>query len=421
MISRILNYLRYHLLPDIREAIGQIAHHQLRSALTLLGMVFGVGAVISMLAVSEGGRIQSMQMIEGMGVRNLIVHADEPTDDSLREIRQHSIGLSLADAKAIKDTLSFVDAWSGINIVNTWGLFSYFNQSSGEVWAVSPTFFELSALEAAIGDLFTDTDNENFAQKAVLGSTIAKTLFPNGDAVGSRIKVNYVWFEVIGVLRDRQLPGDSFQGEQVGGESDRVYIPLQTGLKRLTKESWAPELSILKVKINESVEVSTAAVAIQHLIDRRHGNQQDTAMIVPARLLAQQRQTQRIFTIVMSAVAGISLLVGGIGIMNIMLASVMERRSEIGLLRAVGARQLDIVRHFLIETAVIAIAGAVAGVIVGVVIAYTIAAFANWAVAWSAIGNILAITVCIAFAVGFGVYPALSAAKLDPVVALQSE
>lgn len=405
----------------MREAIGQIAHHKMRSALTLLGMVFGVGAVISMLAVSEGGRIESMQMIEGMGVRNLLIHSDEPNDDSLREIRQHSIGLSIADAKAIKETLQFVETWSGMRVFRTWSLFSYFGQSSAEVWGVSPAYFDLSGLEAAMGRLFTEEDNESFAQKAVLGSTTATTLFPNGDAVGNRIKVNYVWFEVAAVLRDRQLPSNSFQGEQIGGDSDRVYIPLQTGLKRLDQTSWRSELTSVKVKITDDTDVSVAASAIQHLIDRRHGNQPDTRMVVPARLLEQQRQTQRIFTIVMSAVAGISLLVGGIGIMNIMLASVMERRSEIGLLRAVGARQMDIVRHFLIETAVIAIVGAVAGVIIGVVIAYSIAAFANWAVAWSVIGNLLAIVVCIAFAVGFGVYPALAAAKLDPVVALQSE
>ena len=144
-------------------------------------------------------------------------------------------------------------------------------------------------------------------------------------------------------------------------------------------------------------------------------------MIIPARLLAQQKQTQWIFTIVMSAVAGISLLVGGIGIMNIMLASVMERRSEIGLLRAIGARETDVVRQFLVETAVIALLGAGAGVVLGVVMAYVIAAFAGWAVAWSLPVIALAVVVCVAIAVGFGVYPALSAARMDPVAALQSE
>ena len=142
---------------------------------------------------------------------------------------------------------------------------------------------------------------------------------------------------------------------------------------------------------------------------------------MPARLLAQHQQTQRIFTIVMSAVAGISLLVGGIGIMNIMLASVMERKSEIGLLRAVGARERDIVRQFLVETSVIAMVGALAGVLVGIALAYTIAAFAGWAVAWSLLVIVIAVVVCVSIAVAFGVYPAVSAARMDPVAALQSD
>jgi putative ABC transport system permease protein len=169
------------------------------------------------------------------------------------------------------------------------------------------------------------------------------------------------------------------------------------------------------------VTPTAAAAAVQHLLDRRHGNQNDFRLTVPARLLAQQQQTQRIFAIVMSAVAGISLLVGGIGIMNIMLASVMERRSEIGLLRAIGARESDVVRQFLIETTVIALIGAAVGVVLGIVIAYVIATFAGWAVAWSIPGIGLAVAVCMAIAVGFGVYPAMSAARLDPVTALQSD
>ena len=166
---------------------------------------------------------------------------------------------------------------------------------------------------------------------------------------------------------------------------------------------------------------AAAAQAIEHLVNSRHSEQNDYQLVVPARLLAQHQQTQRIFTIVMSAVAGISLLVGGIGIMNIMLASVMERKSEIGLLRAIGAREMDIVRQFLVEACVIALIGAGIGVLLGIILAYVIATFAGWAVAWSVLVIVTAVIVCVAIAVGFGVYPALSAARLDPVTALQSD
>ncbi|MDE0645759.1 MAG: ABC transporter permease [Gammaproteobacteria bacterium] len=411
-------------LSDLRLALGELTHKPLRTFLTLLGMIFGVGAVIAMLAVSEGGRRESMKMIEGMGLRNIIVE-DDPKED-LEELRKVSAGLSLADAKTIEETMPFVENWAGIRELEVWSVFSREPNSNPtqqpEVWAVSPSFFELSSLAVDEGRLFTEDDNENFLPVAVLGETAARELFPNGRAIGQFIKVNYQWFEVIGILIDRQVASDEFQGENVGGESDRVYIPLFTGLNRLKQEIFASELSSLKLRIAETEkEMGPASNAIQQQLIRRHGGQEDVRMVIPTDLLAQQRATQRIFTIVMSAVAGISLIVGGIGIMNIMLANVMERKSEIGLLRAVGATRADVVRQFIVETTVIALAGASLGVIAGIGIAYGIAFFAKWAVAWDAFIILASVSVCVTIAVGFGVYPAMSASRLDPVAALQSE
>ena len=420
-MRELVKYAIAKVAPDVRLAIGQLAHHQLRSALTLLGMVFGVGAVIAMLAVSEGGRKEALKMIEGMGAKNLIVKAVAPTGNELREVRKHSAGLTLADAEAIAQTMPFVERWAGIREIPAWSLFSSEGHATADVWAVSPSYFELSMLESIGGVLFDEEHDRTYAQVAVLGNAVARKLFPNGGAVGKRIKVNYVWLEVLGVLRDRQLPDEEFQGEQVGGEGERVYIPMHTGLHRMELPSWETELGELKLQISSSLEPGVSANAIRHLLNRRHGGQPDFEMVIPARLLAQQRETQRIFTIVMSAVAGISLLVGGIGIMNIMLASVLERKSEIGLLRAVGARKADVVRQFLVETTVIALVGALAGILLGVIIAYAIAGFSGWAVAWSLPVIALAVTVCVSIAVAFGVYPAMSAAGLDPVAALQSD
>ncbi|MFK8052516.1 MAG: ABC transporter permease [Woeseiaceae bacterium] len=409
------------LWVDARQALGQLSHHRLRTALTLLGMVFGVGAVIAMLAVSEGGKRQALEMIEGMGLRNIILEKRDADGEALKEVRKYSSGLSVRDADAAATTLPFVEKWAGSREFRTWSLFSRFGESRATVLAVSPDYFELTSLEAARGNLFTDEQNNNFAQVAVLGSEAARSLFPNGDAVGGYVKVNHLWLEVIGVLADKQLSESEFQGRQVGGESDQVLLPLETGLARLKQEPLSSELDAVKFSLSGSVTPAESAGAIDHLLRRRHSEQNDYEITVPARLLAQHQQTQRIFTIVMSAVAGISLLVGGIGIMNIMLASVMERKSEIGLLRALGAREKDVVRQFLIETLVIAMIGAGLGVLLGVVLAYVIAAFAGWAVAWSVVVILAAVLTCIVIAVGFGVYPALSAARLDPVLALQSD
>ena len=416
-----MNHHLYNLGLDVRQALGQLAHHRLRTALTLLGMVFGVGAVIAMLAVSEGGKRQALELIEGMGLRNLIVEARDMDSESLKEVRKYSTGLSVRDAEAITETLPFVEDWAGSRRFRTWGLFSREGQSDADVFAVSPAYFDLSSLEAGQGALFGPDDDLGFAQTAVLGSAAARDLFPNGSAIGKHIKVNHLWLEVVAVLRDRQLAQNEFEGQEIGGESDHVYLPLQTGLARLKREELGSELNSLKLRLNDLMVPAHASQAIEQLLSRRHGEQNDYQVIVPARLLAQHQQTQQIFTIVMSAVAGISLLVGGIGIMNIMLASVMERKSEIGLLRAIGAREADIVRQFLVEACVIALIGACIGVLLGIALAYVIATFAGWAVAWSLLVIISAVLVCVAIAVGFGVYPAVSAARLDPVLALQSD
>ena len=407
--------------PDFRLAVGQLVHRPLRTFLTLLGMIFGVGAVISMLAVSEGGLQQSMKMIQGLGVDNIIVESKEYSTDELLEIRKHSPGLSVDDARAIKETLVFVEAWAGIKNIKVWSLFSHEGDSSNsEVWAVSSDFFTLSNLEPEVGEVFTSDDNREFATKAVLGEATARRMFPNGDAINKQVKVNFTWFQVIGILKDQKIPGEEIQGVKVGGDSDRVYIPLNTGLNRLKVEDMASELTTAKFKIKDEPLVSAQA-AISENIRRRHGGQEDFRIRVPNEILAQQRQTNRIFNIVMTSVAIISLLVGGIGIMNIMLASVLERKSEIGLLRAVGATKNDVVRQFLIETTVIAFIGALFGIIAGVALAILITFFAKWPVAWNYIGIVVAVVVCMAIAVAFGVYPAMSASKLDPVTALQSE
>ena len=377
--------------------------------------------MISMLAVSEGGLKQSMKMIQVLGVENIIVKDREFSSDELLEVRKHSAGLSVDDARAVKETLEFVEKWAGIKNMRVWTLFSHEGDSrNSEVWAVSSDFFTLSNLETEVGAVFTEEDNQEFATKAVLGDTTARRLFPNGEAEGKQIKVNFTWFEVIGILEDQKIPGEEIQGEKVGGEADRVYIPLNTGLNRLKVEDMASELTEARFRIKGESLVSAEA-AISENVRRRHGGQDDFRMVVPNDLLAQQRQTNRIFTIVMTSVAIISLLVGGIGIMNIMLASVLERKSEIGLLRAVGATRADVVRQFLIETTVIAFIGALFGIVAGVVLAILITFFAKWPVAWNYFGIAVAVVVCMAIAVAFGVYPAVSAAKLDPVAALQSE
>lgn len=403
------------------QALGEMLHHKLRTALTLLGMIFGVGAVIAMLSVGEGAEREALKMIESMGLKNLVVNARPSEGEALKTVREHSIGLSLRDIDSAMETLPFLDAYSASKQVKVFGLFSLQGRSDAQVQGVTPSYFDLSALKLAEGRLLDANDEQHYRQLAVLGPEAARSLFPRGEPLEQRIKINHQWFTVVGVLREGQSGKSAIEGVKVGGERNQVFIPLATALKKMQFKPLEDELDTIKFALKDGVDPSLAAQSLDHLVSRRHGKEQDYDIVVPADLLAQHQRTQQIFNIVMACVAGISLLVGGIGIMNIMLATILERTSEIGLLRALGATQKDIARQFLIESMVISATGGLIGIGVGLLLALVISAAAGWPVAWSPFAILLSLVVCMAVGIGFGLYPAKKAARLDPIVALQRD
>jgi len=406
---------------DLWHAVEQLRQHKLRTALTLLGMVFGVGAVIAMLSIGEGAKQEALRLIESMGLRNVLVEARDFDEDTLREIREHSVGLSQSDVRAIVQTLPSVEGVSAEKKIKTWNLFSQQASSDAQVLAVSPEYFELASLKIDRGQVIGEDDNKYYAQVAVLGAQAARNLFPAGEALGQRVKINHLWVKVIGVLQDRDLGKDEFQGVSLGGDRNRVFIPLETALKRLKFELMDSELDAIRLRLDKKSDPQLSALTVNHLLSRRHGEEKDYDIIIPAALLKQQQQTQKIFTIVMSAIAGISLLVGGIGIMNIMLATVLERTREIGLLRALGARKRDIQIQFLLESATVAGLGAFIGIFFGLLLAFVIQQFAGWPAGWSMMAIVLSVSICLLTGVGFGWYPARQAAALDPIRALHAE
>jgi putative ABC transport system permease protein len=406
---------------DLWHAVEQLRQHKLRTALTLLGMVFGVGAVIAMLSIGEGAKQEALRMIESMGLRNILVESRDFDEDTLTEIREHSVGLSKSDVRAIVQTLPGVEGVSAEKKIKTWNLFSSQAPSDAQVLAVSPEYFPLASLTIAEGREITAQDNKFYAQVAVLGAQAARNLFPDGNPLGQRVKINHLWVAVVGVLEDRDLGKDEFQGVSLGGDRNRVFIPLETGLKRLKFESLESELDSIRLRLDENADPQLSALTVNHLLSRRHGEEKDYDIIIPAALLKQQQQTQQIFTIVMSAIAGISLLVGGIGIMNIMLATVLERTKEIGLLRALGARKRDIQVQFLVESATVAALGAFIGVFFGLALAFVIQQFAGWPAGWSLTAIVLSVSICLLTGIVFGWYPARQAAALDPIRALHAE
>lgn len=406
---------------NLLDALEQLIHHKMRTFLTLLGMIFGVGAVIAMVSVGEGAEKEALQLIDSMGVRNLLVEEKEFESERLKEVRKYSIGLSLQDVEASLETLPFVERYSASKEVQTHTLFSREGRSDAAVFGVTRSFFELSRQHLATGRWFDERDSQRFRQVAILGPAAALSLFPKGDAVGKQIKVNQLWLEVVGVLEEKHLSKKSFQGIELGGEANRIYLPLHTALKRFDFRSLDSELDSFRLELSEGISPQLAAKTLTHLLLRRHSQEKDFDIIVPAALLNQHKQTQKIFNIIMSCVAGISLLVGGIGIMNIMLATVLERTKEIGLLRAIGAKRQHILEQFMIESFTIAAIGGVLGIVLGVVLALAISMFAGWPVAWSFSAILLSVVFCAAVGLIFGIYPAIKASKLDPIVALQRD
>ncbi len=405
----------------IKEALLELAAQKLRTFLTLLGMIFGVGAVIAMLNIGEGAEREALKMIDSMGVNNIIVNALEFTDDELTEIREESLGLNSGDVEAAVATLPFVTEYSASKTIKTYAVYSDLAKSDARVMGVTSSYYAHANLALTQGRYTDDDDNSRLAQVAVLGADAAKELFPNSNPLGQMLKVNHVWLQVVGVLAPPAGNADEFQGVQIGGDRYSVFIPLRTAQQKFAFNPLDSELDSFKLQIDTDTNPVVAAKAVSHLLATRHNNIDVYDLIIPAELLAQQKQTQQIFNIVMACVAGISLLVGGIGIMNIMLANVMERTTEIGLLRAVGATQQDIRLQFLAESFTISILGGLLGVVFGLVLSEIIGFYSDWAVSWSLTAIGLSLSICMVVGVGFGVFPAIKASQLNPIEALHSD
>ena len=409
-------------LPIVwREAFEELMRRKLRTLLTLLGLIFGVGSIVAMQAVGEGSRREALRLVEGLGLNNIVVESREQDEETLREQRARSLGLSLTDARVALAVTPAAKKFAAEKAIKVHSVFSNVAAADLEVSGVSPDYFSLSALGLVNGRLFNEQDDQALSAYAVLGDQAARSLFPGGNALGQTIKVNHVWFEVIGILADRDLSKDQFEGVALGLESNRVFIPLSSARARFRFQPMEPEIDRFQLQVERAEAVAGGARVVAAILKQRHAGVEDTTLLVPAQLFKQHQKTQEIFSIVMASIAAVSLLVGGIGIMNIMLANVLERRREIGLLRALGARRRDVIAQFVRETSVICAVGAVLGLVFGMVLAYLIATFAGWQVAWAPIPILFSTIVCALIGLAFGVYPARQAADLDPIAALRTE
>jgi putative ABC transport system permease protein len=414
-----------------RSALDNLAAHKLRSALTMLGMIFGVGAVIAMMSIGAGAERQALASIERLGLRNVLVRAKSLKDDELQEIRQKSLGVSTRDAAAIAEAVPGIELVAPRIRIDPYKVLSATGKSDGAAaYGVSARHRDLAHLSVAEGRFLDEMDEANHAQVCVVGPAVRRDLFGYGPALGQLVKVNDVWLEVVGVLADDGAPssgtvgaagGPGGEAVAAGSTSREIYLPVSTAERKFEHPALASPLDEIVVRMKDGASGQETSASIRELLDRLHAGANDYELVVPEALLAESRRTQRLFNMVMGAIAGISLLVGGIGIMNIMLATVLERTREIGVRRAVGARSFDIRFQFIVESFAISLIGGVTGIVAGLALARGVAAVAGWQTIVTGSSILLSTGVAMTVGLASGIYPASRAASLDPIEALRYE
>ena len=414
---------------ELRETVSLsligLLSHKLRTLLTMLGIIFGVGAVIAMLSIGEGAKQESLEQIRQMGISNIIVQQWDKDEDDESEAantdNNRSQGLTWDDARSIDEICLIADY---VTPQRERKVKAQAHGNTFRTMAVGTTADYLTVLDAKMGSgvFFSAADLRETKRVCVLGADAKRALFFFDDPLGDRVKIRNQWFTVIGVLADKGAAGGKIGGVlEVRNTDEDIYIPLTTMLNRFHWEPGEAELSQITVKIPTSAQLQEAAAILRTILNRRHRGVEDFKIAIPEELLRQSQKTQQIFNIVMGCIAGISLMVGGIGIMNIMLASVLERTREIGIRRALGARRHDILSQFLVESLLVSLFGGLIGVVLGYAIPEVITLYAGWRTIVQPWTIILAFGVSAIIGIGFGIYPARQAALLNPIDALRYE
>ncbi len=427
------------LKRTVQLGVKSLWLHRLRSLLTVLGIVFGVCSVIAMLAVGEGASSEAQEQIRRLGSTNIIVRSVKPTEERPPTGGGYAIqyGLTYRDVKQIQDTIPAVtDIMPGRIMRKPVSVGRV--RTDVEIVGTLPEYEMLRHLEMQAGRFLGDEELVRDANTAVLSASLAAKLFPIDGPIGSTVRVGSEYYRVVGVAEDEGGgvpqatggPNPAGGAAARAGTSLRMYIPLTTAKTRFGEllvkrqagsfEAERVQLHEATIMVDDASHVEETAAIVRRILESNH-KKNDFEMVVPLELLRNAERTKRIFNIVLGAIAAISLIVGGIGIMNIMLASVTERTREIGIRRALGARKRDIIIQFLAETVLLSGAGGIIGVALGVTIPFAISYFAEMKTIVTFWSPILAFTISAMVGVIFGIYPALRAAEMDPVEALRHE
>ncbi len=446
-------------LHDIQIAVEAILANKLRSILTALGIIFGVAAVISMMAIGNGAQQEILEQIKMVGVNNIIISPimpqteDQEGSDSEAETekKKFSRGLTMSDMEAIKAVVPSVKTVSPEITFSSY-VIQHGVREQAKIVGVAKEFFQLYDLPLEQGFLFDDYQEENGLAVCVIGANIRSHFFNQVDPIGQYIKFGDVWLKVVGVLKRSNISLTGLQQTGVNVINDNIYIPAKTMLMRFKNRalinqrpnnnatirmgrqtiviSTSPttntpknyhQLDRIVVQVKETEQIQPTVEVLSRMLYRRHSEVKDFEITVPELLLKQQQRTKEIFNIVLGAIASISLLVGGIGIMNIMFASVMERIKEIGTRMAIGAKKKDIIVQFLSEAVLISVIGGLIGVIIGILASWLITKFSGILTIVSFSSIFVSFFVSATVGVIFGYSPAKRASERDPIESLRYE
>jgi putative ABC transport system permease protein len=407
---------------NIRLALRGLIDHKFRSFLTMLGIIFGVASVITMLSIGEGAKREAIAKYQDLGVKNIIIREKKMSDEELEEVRaKFSPGLSLQDAEVIKEIVPGVLNTASQAEINSEVKYSDRSVKS-TVIGITPEFVKMLNYSADKGDFINEEHQKRELKVCVLGAGVATGLFRNENPIGKMIKIEDQWLEVIGVLKSKTLFTETVGELAARDLNTDIYIPLSTFLNRFTPENeLSSEIQQITVQMDNSNRLVESSKLIGAILQRHHFNNEDYNIVIPFELLKQEEKERQIYNFLLGAIAAISLLVGGIGIMNIMLATVMERTREIGIRRAVGARKKDIMSQFVSEAVAISITGGLIGIILGISLSLTVSLFTDIKTVIQPYSVFIAFGFSVLVGISFGYLPAKNAANLKPVDSIRYE
>lgn len=434
-------------LLNLRIAFEAIQVNKLRSLLTALGIIFGVAAVIAMLAIGNGAKQEILEQIKLVGVNNIVItpiieqSEGEVIEERESQKKKYSPGLTLKDAESIASLIPTVDLISPEIIVET-NIVRKGYRRSGKLVGVEPAFFMISDFAIEEGKMFNEQQLKWGDQVCIIGKGVRTRFFSRENPIGKYIKCGPIWLKVIGVLREKTITDKAISDLGIRNYNMDIFAPIKTVLIRYKNRALITQQKIqrglnnengkktgvnyhqldrLVVRVDETGSLTLVAEVISRMLQRKHYGKIDFVITVPELLLKQQQRTKDIFNIVLGTIASISLLIGGIGIMNIMLASVLERIREIGIRLSMGARKQDIVLQFLMESVLISLSGGIIGIILGITMASLISKFSEITTIVSWYSVVLSFGVAASVGLVFGIAPAKRASKQNPIDSLRYE